>query len=256
MLADPSRRLAPIVEALDVLVGRLATVRYALIGGLAVFAHIDVHRATSDIDAALATTEVRTNELVAEIGERVPGRQPSFSLPNDVVFDVLLSDPAGRPPRRGIGHRREARGLAVAWAIDTAEEMTLALEPPAGCGDVTVKVARIPALIALKLVALDDPDRPDAKRESDLHDLWSLLTARITETPAQLRAIAEEAPTRVAEWVPGQLERILSERAYHVVRRLTGVTNGPTGADEVVDLWQRVVSPALERQSRDGDDSA
>jgi predicted nucleotidyltransferase len=245
VLADPVGQLSSIVEALGLVVDRFRSERYALVGGLAVFCRVGAQRVTSDVDTAVAMTPDRARSLVAEVATHVPGRQPSFALPNGVVVDLLFADPAGRPPRRGIGRLREARGAAATYAISSADDLLLGTEPVAPSGDIAVRVAAVPALIAMKLVARADPARPLEKRRSDLHDLWRLLASRPDETGDQLRRLVHEAPTRLTEWVAQELMATLGNGPDTLARQLRGLPGAPQGPDEVENLWEALVAPAL-----------
>ena len=159
--------------------------------------------------------------------------------------DLLLADPAGRAPRPGIGRVREARGYAVTHAITTADELRIATDPPGPTGDVTARVAAVPALIAMKLVARADLARPAEKRRSDLHDLWRLLASRPNETGAHLRGLVTDAPAYLAEWVRGELTATVENSPDVVARELRGLPGAPHTPEEVEDLWGAVIAPAL-----------
>lgn len=241
VLGDPGGVMAPVLEGLSTVLGQLGSVEHCLVGGLAVFARVGAHRATFDVDTALRADEAHARELLLAVGGAVPGERRSFELENGVVVDTLLASPSHRPPRPGTGRPR-LRQLAAGFAVDTAEELTLELAPPASCGAVEVRTATVPALIALKVLACDAVDRRLDKRRSDLLDLWRLLVTDLPAAPSQLRTLRDMAPEDLGEQIGTRLLGVF-DVAGIMLTELRGVAGAPQTRDELVSIREALLEP-------------
>ena len=248
VLIDSSGHTARIVDGLHDVATALGDRRFAIVGGIAVLTHVQGHRVTQDIDAAARGTgkEIRA-ELLAVAEPDHDGRSDAL-LANGIPVDLLVAGHG--EPRTALGRdrqakRREATGHAIRWAIDTARVRQLACEPENLRGPVTLPVADVAGLLALKSIALTDPGRGE-KATTDRLDVWMLLANDPDRAVAALHQLCD-APPAARRWAVEVLIDLLRDNPEGFVRSIarTGVGAPPSVAD-VDDVWQVVVEPHLD----------
>ncbi|MBK6514626.1 MAG: nucleotidyl transferase AbiEii/AbiGii toxin family protein [Polyangiaceae bacterium] len=194
-------RLAATLEQIAADLDDLA-VRWALVGGLAVSSHVEP-RTTRDVDIAVDLSSDREAErLVFELTRR------GYSVAATVEQKRLgrLATVRLRPPGGG----RAIPVVDLLFSSSSIEPETVAsadrIEVLSG---VVVPVARLPHLIAMKVLARDDRHRPQ-----DWDDLKALTTASsnadLDEARALLRLIEARGAQRGRDLLQG-LESVLDE---------------------------------------------
>ncbi|MTV27828.1 nucleotidyl transferase AbiEii/AbiGii toxin family protein [Nitriliruptoraceae bacterium ZYF776] len=220
---------------------QLQGVPHALVGGVAVLVHVQGHRVTEDIDSAVRGLEQSIRQRLLLAADPAPRREATVVLRNGVPVDLLIA--SERSPRRGTGAFREARAHGIRWAIETASAVTIDTDPPASRGAATVPVAIPSALIAMKTVSAADPRR-GAKRETDLLDIWRLLADDPVMTVGTMQQL-REAPPPLRNWVQAQLSGYLHHDVPGFIGRMANGPGGASSGDEVSELWQSVIEPAI-----------
>lgn len=174
---------------------------WALVGGLAVSVRAEP-RFTRDVDLAVAVENDREAErLVADL--RGLGYQ---------ILETVEQETTGRfatarlvPPGRGPG------GVIVDLLFASSgiePEVVSSAEPLEVLPGLTVPVAGLPELIALKLLSRDDSTRP--QDAADLVALASLATAADFETARALVRLIEGRKYNRGRDLSTQLERLAS----------------------------------------------
>jgi hypothetical protein len=193
---------------------------WVLIGGLAVFVRLgSVTRPTSDADTVARSQANLIERLVNdEIATLVSGGEIEVPIRDGIVeIDVmdLNDDPLpGDSERRAFAlSRRSALASAVTERVIVTDRSNSVI------ADVAISLATVPALVALKTVAM--VRRPQSKHPekvgSDIHDLVRLVTTTSARTVAtDLVTLDDE----LARWVADQIERAFGKDLRSTLLRL------------------------------------
>jgi len=172
---------------------------WALVGGIAVSVRAEP-RFTRDVDIAVAVESDREAErlvgdlrgagyeILETVEQETTGRFATARLlppggdPGGVIVDLLFASSGIEP------------------------EVVATAEPLEVLPGLTVPVAGLPELIALKLLARDDVARP--QDAGDLIALAPLATARDFESVRQLLHLIEDRKFHRGRDLPGELERL------------------------------------------------
>ena len=175
--------------ALAEIVAELADHRFALVGGLAVSARVEP-RFTRDIDLAVAVTnDNEAGELVAR------PRQSGYG-----TVALVEQEATGRLATIRLQRGEDAPTVDLLFASSGIESETVAdAEPLTVIGDEPLPVARVPHLLAMKIMADDPVERPQ-----DHMDAVSLINVA---TPDEL-------------WRTVELLRIITSRGANRGRDL------------------------------------
>lgn len=159
--------------ALAEIVAALAGHPFALVGGLAVSARVEP-RFTRDIDLAVAVTDDREAEqLAAHL------RQSGYE-----TVALVEQEATGRLATVRLQRGEDAPTVDLLFASSGIESETVAdAEPLTVLGDEPLPVARVPHLLAMKILADDPVERPQ-----DHMDAVSLIQVA---TPDELERTAE-----------------------------------------------------------------
>lgn len=167
--------------------------------------------------------------------------------------DLLVAGPGA--PAVGVGRgrqakRREATGHAIRWAIDTACIHELVCEPENLRGPVAVAlpVAAISALVAMKTIALTDPDRGD-KAVTDLLDLWLLLSHDVALADVAIQQLCD-APQPARRWAAQVLVELLRDGPQGLLGHIADGVGAPPSVADVEDVWQALVASHLDALRR------
>lgn len=247
LVDDTNRTLARIVDGLHDIATAMDDRRFAIVGGIAVLTHVQGHRVTQDIDNAAHGRAGELHQALRIVAEPDDDGDADGLLSNGVPVDLLVAGPDA--PRSSIGRgrqakRREARGHALRWAIDTAIFRELVCDPENPRGPVVVPVASVSALLAMKAIALTDPARGE-KTVTDRLDLWLLLTDDVDRAAEALQQLGD-APPPARRWVAEVLVRLLRDDPVDLVRQIAAANRAPRSVEDVEDVWQFVVEPHLE----------
>ena len=147
----PLRLIAEILER--------ERVPYALIGGVAVQIHTEEPRSTLDIDLAVHRFADVPRTALLDAGFVHTGRHEQRD-------HWRAPGPGPLKQRTAIQFSAEDVGIAAA----VAHASTVNLD-----GSLHLRVATVTDLIALKLVAAEEPQRRPSKREHDIADVLALL---------------------------------------------------------------------------------
>lgn len=242
VLGDVGGVLADIVDGLHDVKRQLDGLPYALVGGVAVLVYVQGHRITEDIDSAVRALRYDIHERLRIVANPAgTGRRDSFVLTNGVPVDILM---AGlNPPRQGLGARREAKAHAARWAIETAVDLMLAVEPPGSRGPLTIPVATPAALVAMKAVSSSDATRGD-KQATDLLDIWRLLSDNPVRTAELLDALTT-APSRLLGYTRVRLEHLCSTKPGDFIRAMAAGPGRASSVAEVRQLYDDMIAPTL-----------
>jgi len=190
----PQTALADIGQLLD-----QKGIGWALVGGIAVSVRAEP-RFTRDVDLAVAVESDREAErlvgdlrgagyeILETVEQETTGRFATARLlppggdPGGVIVDLLFASSGIEP------------------------EVVATAEPLEVLPGLTVPVAGLPELIALKLLARDDVARP--QDAGDLIALAPLATARDFESVRQLLHLIEDRKFHRGRDLPGELERL------------------------------------------------
>lgn len=243
-LSDDTGVLATVVDGLHELSARFEGLRFALVGGVAVLVHVQGHRVTEDVDAAVGASVAEARSRLLEVA-RTGAADATVVLTNGVPVDILSA--SARPPRRGLGRRREAKAEAVRWAVATAQLTTVRTSPESEKGPVQLPVATRGTLVAMKCVAIADPRRDERKRATDKLDLWRLLADDPIATVEALEELAA-GPPRLHGWVAERLQKHLALDATDFLASMARGVGAPRDAEEVTELWTDVIGPLLRSQ--------
>jgi Nucleotidyl transferase AbiEii toxin, Type IV TA system len=189
-----------------------ASVPAAIIGGLAVTCRLaTAHRATADVDVVVGDPEVlaKGGSAVDNLIDAGIARHDAADPPNRVYIGgtkvEIIETGTVEVAETGRIEPDRARLFVLAhrWALDTATPCTITVVD--SDLQVDVSVATAPALIAMKLHAIQDRHE-DRKRASDAWDLYRLLDANLwtssfqeafTTTPGDLLELIDESLERV-----------------------------------------------------------
>jgi Nucleotidyl transferase AbiEii toxin, Type IV TA system len=134
-------------------------VPYALIGGVAVQLYTAEPRSTLDIDLAVPTYRHVPAEALRRAGFEHTGRHEHSDN---------WRAPGSGPPKLRTAVQFSAEDAGIAEAVEHARMVDLH-------GGLRLRVATAADLIALKLLAADEPRRRGSKRQHDLADVLALL---------------------------------------------------------------------------------
>ncbi len=147
----PLRLIAEILER--------ERVSYALIGGVAVQIHTEEPRSTLDIDIAVPRYSDVPRTALLDAGFQHTGR-------HDLRDNWRAPGPVPLKLRTAVQFSAEGTGIADG----VAHAFTVDLE-----GGLHLRIATVPDLIALKLLAAEEPQRRASKREHDIADVLALI---------------------------------------------------------------------------------
>ena len=149
-------RVSSLRAALTEIVVELANHRFALVGGLAVSAWVEP-RFTRDIDLAVAVAgDKEAEELVARL------RQSGYE-----IVALVEQEATGRLATARLQRGADAPTVDLLFASSGIESETVAeSEPLAVLSDRPLPVARVPHLLAMKLLADDPIERPQDRMDA------------------------------------------------------------------------------------------
>jgi hypothetical protein len=156
-------------------------VPYALIGGVAVQLHTEEPRSTLDIDLAVPTYAHVPRAALLAAGFDHTGRHEHSD-------NWRAPGPAPLKQRTAVQFSAEDEGIAD--AVEHARILDLQ-------GGVRLRVANVPDLIVLKLVAAAEPRRRPSKREHDLADVLALLEEHPEHRSPELMARVQDVRRRL-----------------------------------------------------------
>jgi hypothetical protein len=149
-------------------------VPYALIGGVAVQVHTEEPRSTLDIDLAVPRYADVPRAALLGAGFEHMGR-------HDHSDNWRAPGPGPLKLRTAIQFSAEDTGIADAVAHASIVDLD---------GGLRLRVATVPDLITLKLIAADEPKRRPSKREHDIADILALLEEHPQlKTPELMRRV-------------------------------------------------------------------
>ena len=165
--------MSSLQAALAGIVAELAEQRFALVGGLAVSARVEP-RFTRDIDLAVAVTDdTEAEELVAHL------RRSGYA-----TVALVEQEATGRLATIRLQRGEDAPTVDLLFASSGIEPETVAAaEPLTVLGDQPLPVARVPHLLAMKILSDDPVERPQ-----DRMDAVSLINVA---TPEELERTEE-----------------------------------------------------------------
>ena len=134
-------------------------VPYALIGGVAVQVHTEEPRSTLDIDLAIPKYSDVPRTALLDAGFEHTGRHEHSDN---------WRAPGPGPLKFRTAVQFSAEDLGIADAVAHADVLDLA-------DGLRLRVATVVDLIALKLIAAEEPKRRPSKREHDVADVLALL---------------------------------------------------------------------------------
>lgn len=157
-----------------------AGVRTAVIGGLAVSCRLAVaHRATGDVDVVtdeqsfVSAGTAAENLVAAGIAERERGVEVVRLIVEGTKVEIIETAPLDAEEVAGVEpERARLFVLSHRWALESAQPLRIAVV--GSDVEVEVPVATSPALVAMKLHAIQDRN-DDRKRASDAWDLFRLI---------------------------------------------------------------------------------
>ncbi len=237
LLTDaPTGRIA---ELVGVLRRFPVTPRWVLVGGLAVNVRLArPHRVTNDVDTVSAD-QPKLVELLASHADavRLSAAKVEMGEPS-VEVDVMEStEGAALPAEPG----ERAFALARRWTMRTASAVELRVADANGAitAEAGLAVASVPALIALKTVAI--PRRRDGrypeKIGSDIQDLYRLVgSAPFHELIAAFGTLEGEARVWVAASLRRGFEEGSADLRYAAMRMRRFSDNVDSRAIEEDDL--------------------
>lgn len=170
---QPLRLIAEILER--------ERVPYALIGGVAVQVHTEEPRSTLDIDLAIPRYADVPRAALLDAGFEHTGR-------HDHSDNWRAPGPGPLKLRTAI--QFSAEDLGIAEAVAHADVLDLA-------GGLRLRVATVADLIALKLVAAEEPKRRPSKREHDVADVLALLEEHPEIKSPELMTRVQSVRTRL-----------------------------------------------------------
>jgi len=197
--------------------GRLADAQlggFAVIGGVAVTARLGrAHRATADIDTVV---DDDSPPDALDVLRHLDGAVSDDARAHRVYLDgtkveVIGTGAVTEPDLDGLDDRQILFVAGHRWALETATPVTLTGD---GAVRATVPVARVGALVAMKLHAIQDRRVGGGldKRASDAWDIYRLLTdldvgvaaGELRSTMAPLRRVVAAAATEILVERPGR----------------------------------------------------
>jgi hypothetical protein len=197
--------------------GRLADAQlgvFAVIGGVAVTARLGrAHRATADVDTVV---DDDSPPDALDVLRHLDGAVSDDARAHRVYLDgteveVIGTGAVTEPDLDGLDDRQILFVAGDRWALETATPVTLTGD---GAVSATVPVARVSALVAMKLHAIQDRRVGGGldKRASDAWDIYRLLTdldigvaaGELRSTMAPLRRVVAAAATEILVERPGR----------------------------------------------------
>jgi hypothetical protein len=169
----PLRLIAEILER--------ERVPYALTGGVAVQVHTEEPRSTLDIDLAVPRYADIPRTALLDAGFEHTGRHD----PSD-----NWRAPGPGPLKLRTAIQFSAEDLGIADAVAHADVLDLD-------GGFRLRVATVADLIALKLVAAEEPKRRPSKREHDVADVLALLEEHPEIKSPELMTRVQSVRTRL-----------------------------------------------------------
>ncbi len=173
---------------------------WAVVGGLAVSVRAEP-RFTRDVDLAVAVeNDSQAERLVAEL--RAVGYE---------ILETVEQEAAGRLATARLLPPGQDRGGVVVDLLFASSgiepEVVAAAEPLEVLPGLNVPVARLPELIALKVLARDDATRPQDL--SDLVALVPLASAEDLESARKLTRLIEDRNYHRGRELSAELERLV-----------------------------------------------
>jgi predicted nucleotidyltransferase len=156
-------------------------VPYALIGGVAVQLHTAEPRSTLDIDLAVPTYAHVPVEALRRAGFEHTGRH---------AHSDNWRAPGSGPLTQRTAVQFSAEETGIAAAVDHAAIVELG-------GGLRLRLATVADLIALKLLAAEEPRRRASKREHDVADVLALLEEHPELRTPTLVARLQDVRTRL-----------------------------------------------------------
>jgi hypothetical protein len=185
--------------------------RYALVGGIAVAARLGgAHRATTDIDAVVEDSPRGPSAVEALLALSDTAPDPDARtriMVGGTKVELLEVGDVGPRELEGVPDNDALFVSSHAWGLETASRLTItAASDP--LGSVAPWVATAPALVAMKLHAIEDR-RGDSvlKRASDAWDLYRLLVD--LDRDGQIRSVLATAPDPLPKLVRSAALRVL-----------------------------------------------
>ncbi len=192
---------------------------WVLIGGLGVFIRLgSVTRPTADADTVARSQADLIARLVNdEIATVVSGGEIEVPIGNETV-EIDVMDLADEPLPADSGCRAFALARRGALASAFSERIIATDRGNSVVADVVIPVATVPALVALKTVAMvrRSQSRHPEKVGSDIHDLVRLVTS------TGARAVATDLvalDNELSVWVAGQIERAFGKDLRYTLLR-------------------------------------
>jgi hypothetical protein len=226
LAADPEGLLARLVDG----TGRLAAApmpRWALIGGVAVMAHLaEAHRVTSDIDAVADDDRGEVASALAVIADKVDsGAEHAVMLASGVKIDVITTG-AWSPGTLPDDDLTRMFVLAHWWAVQTAAPTELVVVERATVhARAVIPLATPAALVAAKLQSMRQRRRDPAKAASDVFDVYRLLAGH--DSQGAVGDALAAAPADLGPWSADAVHETLVVEAERWARRLGVHSRGP-----------------------------
>ncbi len=183
---------------------------WAVVGGFAVNVRIThVHRLTNDLDTVSRDQTSLVEILVAEPGaDRLDTAKLQLDQDGTTVLIDVMDDTADVPLPTEPGDRAFALARRMALATSESTELQVVEEGDV-VGEATASIATVPALIALKAVAIPRRSAGNSPQKvgSDIHDLVRLVDG------CDFDAVRDEiasAGDELREWVGDTLVKWFS----------------------------------------------
>jgi hypothetical protein len=189
---------------------RAAIGRYAVVGGIAVATRLgEAHRATIDVDAVVDDSPRGPSAVEALLA--LPDADPDPGGRTGVLvagtkLELLEVGQLESGMLEGVPDNDALFASSHAWALQTASRLTITAASDRSAS-VTAWVATAPALVSMKLHAIEDRRGNSAvKRASDAWDLYRLLVD--LDRDGWLRSALAAAPDPLPKLVRSATERI------------------------------------------------
>lgn len=185
--------------------------RYAVVGGIAVATRLgEAHRATIDVDAVVDDSPLAPSAVQALLAlpdaEADPGVRTRV-LVGGTKLELLEVGQVEPQALEGLPDNDALFISSHAWALQTASRLTI-IAAGDRSASVTAWVATAPALISMKLHAIEDRrGYSTLKRASDAWDLYRLLVD--LDRDGWLSSALAAAPDPLPQLVRRAAERVL-----------------------------------------------